>query len=71
MSGETSAQAMSAVNGSEKPRGRVCHPIAKSSLTKLAAWTSNFLITSLGMIVMLLWAGCSRMRLLRVLIQCI
>jgi uncharacterized membrane protein YkgB len=34
---------------------------AKSSLTKLAAWINDrnvpFLVTSLGMIVMLLWAG--------------
>ncbi len=38
---------------------------AKSSLTKLAAWTSDrnipFLITSIGMIVMLLWAGSYKM----------
>ena len=34
---------------------------AKSNLTKLAAWIDDrnvpFLITSIGMIVMLLWAG--------------
>lgn len=34
---------------------------AKSKLTELAAWTNDrnlpFLITSIGMIVMLLWAG--------------
>jgi uncharacterized membrane protein YkgB len=38
---------------------------AKSNLTKLAAWTSDrnipFLITSIGMIVMLLWAGSFKM----------
>ena len=38
---------------------------AKSTLTKLAAWTSDrnipFLITSIGMIVMLLWAGSYKM----------
>ena len=38
---------------------------AKSSLTKLAAWTSDrniaFLIISIGMIVMLLWAGSYKM----------
>jgi len=38
---------------------------AKSNLTKLAAWTSDrdvpFLITSIGMIVMLLWAGSYKM----------
>ena len=38
---------------------------AKSSLTKLAAWINDrnvpFLVTSLGMIVMLLWAGSYKM----------
>ena len=38
---------------------------AKSNLTKLAAWISDrnlpFLITSIGMIVMLLWAGSYKM----------
>jgi hypothetical protein len=38
---------------------------AKSNLTKLAAWTSDrnipFLITSIGMTVMLLWAGSFKM----------
>jgi uncharacterized membrane protein YkgB len=38
---------------------------AKSKLTKLAAWISDrnipFLITSIGMIVMLLWAGSYKM----------
>jgi uncharacterized membrane protein YkgB len=38
---------------------------AKSSLTKLAAWVSDhnipFLVTSIGMIVMLLWAGSYKM----------
>jgi len=38
---------------------------AKSTLTKLAAWISDrnipFLITSIGMIVMLLWAGSYKM----------
>jgi uncharacterized membrane protein YkgB len=38
---------------------------AKSNLTKLAAWTSDhntpFLITSIGMIIMLLWAGSYKM----------
>jgi uncharacterized membrane protein YkgB len=38
---------------------------AKSNLTKLAAWTSDrnipFLTTSIGMIVMLLWAGSYKM----------
>jgi uncharacterized membrane protein YkgB len=38
---------------------------AKSALTKVAAWISDrnipFLITSIGMIVMLLWAGSYKM----------
>jgi reactive chlorine resistance protein C len=38
---------------------------AKSTLTKMAAWTTDrnipFLITSIGMIVMLLWAGSYKM----------
>src|SRR5260370_22481987 len=38
---------------------------AKSNLTKLAAWINErnipFLITSIGMIVMLLWAGSYKM----------
>ena len=38
---------------------------AKSPLTKLAAWVNDhkipFLITSIGMIVMLLWAGSFKM----------
>src|SRR5258708_33502982 len=38
---------------------------AKSNLTKLAAWINDrnipFLITSIGMIVMLLWAGAYKM----------
>src|ERR1700727_2824599 len=38
---------------------------ARSKLTKLAAWTHDrnlpFLITSVGMIVMLLWAGSYKM----------
>lgn len=40
-------------------------PHAKSKLTRLAAWTTDrnipFFITSLGMIVMLLWAGSYKM----------
>ena len=39
--------------------------IAKSHLTKLAAWTNDrhlpFLISSIGMVVMLLWAGSYKM----------
>src|SRR5580700_5983020 len=59
------AQARNADNGAEKPNAPVDYVIAKSSLTKLAAWTNDrnipFLITSLGMIVMLLWAGSYKM----------
>jgi uncharacterized membrane protein YkgB len=55
------AQARNADNGAEKPNAPVDYVIAKSSLTKLAAWTNDrnipFLVTSIGMIVMLLWAG--------------
>jgi len=40
-------------------------PEAKSALTRLAAWISDrnlpFLVTSIGMIVMLLWAGSFKM----------
>jgi uncharacterized membrane protein YkgB len=65
MSRVRSVQAISAENGSEKPTALVGHAVAKSSLTKLAAWTNDrnlsFLITSLGMIVMLLWAGFYKM----------
>jgi uncharacterized membrane protein YkgB len=50
-----------AENGLEKTK----ELIAKSSLTKLAAWVSDrnipFLISSLGMVVMLLWAGSYKM----------
>lgn len=65
MSGETSGQAISPVNGSEKPREQFGHPAPKSSLNRFSAWTNDrnipFLITSLGMIVMLLWAGSYKM----------
>ena len=41
------------------------HPQAKSRLTKLAAWIEDrnipFLVTSIGLIVMLLWAGAYKM----------
>jgi reactive chlorine resistance protein C len=65
MSQVTSEQAISTKNGSEISTALVGHAVAKSSLTKLAAWTNDrnlpFLITSLGMIVMLLWAGSYKM----------
>ena len=48
-----------------KSQPRIGHAAAKSSLTKLAAWISDrnlsFLITSIGLIVMLLWAGSYKM----------
>jgi reactive chlorine resistance protein C len=46
-------------------QGTIYHAQARSRLTKLAAWIDNrnipFLITSSGMIVMLLWAGAYKM----------
>jgi reactive chlorine resistance protein C len=48
-----------------KPQALIAPVAAKSILTKLAAWISDrdipFLITSIGMIVMLLWAGSYKM----------
>ena len=56
---------MNVQNRSEPPEALIGHPVAKSNLTKLAAWISDrnipFLITSIGMIVMLLWAGSYKM----------
>ena len=64
MSDVPSGQAIDAENGLEKSRELVGDPVAKSYLTKLAAWISDrnipFLVTSIGMIVMLLWAGLIR-----------
>jgi uncharacterized membrane protein YkgB len=46
-------------------QGAVSYAQAKSRLTKLAAWIDDrdipFLVTSIGMIVMLLWAGAYKM----------
>ena len=62
MSQVLSGQAMNAEN---PPEPRVSHAEAKTNLTKLATWISDrdipFLITSIGMIVMLLWAGFYKM----------
>jgi uncharacterized membrane protein YkgB len=62
MSQVLSGQAMNAKN---LPEARIGHAEAKTNLTKLAAWISDrdipFLITSIGMIVMLLWAGSYKM----------
>lgn len=50
-------ESIGAEGGSEESKG----PVAQNSLTKLAAWMSGhdvpFLAISIGMIVMLLWAG--------------
>src|ERR1700689_1898914 len=60
-----SGQAMNAENRPDKPEALLGHVVAKSSLTKLAGWINGrnipFLITSIGMIVMLLWAGSYKM----------
>ena len=57
------AQALSKQTIKSQPL--IGHAAAKSSLTKLAAWISDrnlsFLITSIGLIVMLLWAGSYKM----------
>ena len=58
MSQVLSGQAMNAQEN--RPEARIGHMEAKTNLTKLAAWISDrdipFLITSIGMIVMLLSA---------------
>jgi uncharacterized membrane protein YkgB len=52
-------------SGSGKPEGLIAHAAAKSNLTKLAAWIDDrnipFLVASIGMVVMLLWAGSYKM----------
>ena len=54
-----------AVKVENRPEARTGHAAARSILTKLAAWISDrnipFLIISIGMIVMLLWAGSYKM----------
>ena len=54
-----------AINGEDLGTSTDLSSEAKSTLTKLAAWISNrnipFLVTSIGMIVMLLWAGSYKM----------
>jgi uncharacterized membrane protein YkgB len=58
-------QAISAERKSNETEPAFCQSMARSSLTKLAAWISDrnipFLITSAGMAVMLLWAGAYKM----------
>src|SRR5580658_6833927 len=65
MSSALSGQAMNIENRSEIPIELGGHAVAKSNLTNLASWVSDrnipFLITSIGMIVMLLWAGSYKM----------
>jgi reactive chlorine resistance protein C len=60
-----SGRAINAENGLEKSKESISHAVAKSTLTKLAAWVSDrnipFLVTSMGMVVMLLWAGSYKM----------
>jgi uncharacterized membrane protein YkgB len=54
-----------AMNAENQPEAQIDHEVAKSALTRLAAWISDrnipFLIISVGMIVMLLWAGSYKM----------
>src|SRR5271170_7134980 len=56
---------MNAANQPETPEALIGHAVAKSILTKLAAWINGrnipFLITNIGMIAMLLWAGSYKM----------
>jgi uncharacterized membrane protein YkgB len=60
-----SSRAINAEHGLEKQHELAGHAVAKSALTKLAAWISDrnipFLVTSIGMVVMLLWAGSYKM----------
>ena len=52
-------------SGLEKQKALADHAVTKSQLTKLAMWVDDrnipFLVTSVGMIVMLLWAGSYKM----------
>jgi reactive chlorine resistance protein C len=54
-----------AMNTENRPAARIGHTEAKTNLTKFATWISDrdipFLITSIGMIVMLFWAGSYKM----------
>ncbi len=65
MSQALSGQAINAESRTDKPVALIGSAVAKSNLTKLAAWISArnipFLIMSVGMIVMLLWAGSYKM----------
>ena len=65
MSQTLSGRAINAENGLERTKELIGHAVAKSTLTKLAAWISDrnipFLMSSIGMVVMLLWAGSYKM----------
>jgi reactive chlorine resistance protein C len=65
MSQVKSEQEINAESGLGKLTALAGHPGAKSNLTILATWIDDrnipFLITSIGMIVMLLWAGAYKM----------
>jgi uncharacterized membrane protein YkgB len=65
MSQALSREAINAETRPGKSEAQIGHAVAKSSLTKLAAWLNDrnipFLIISVGMIVMLLWAGSYKM----------
>jgi hypothetical protein len=56
---------MNAKQAGAKPEAPIGRTVAKSSLTKLAAWIHDrnipFLVASIGMVVMLLWAGSYKM----------
>src|ERR1700689_1912467 len=62
---ETQVLTGKAMNAQNRPEARIGHAEATTNLTKLATWISDgdipFLITSIGMIVMLLWAGSYKM----------
>ena len=65
MSQVMAGHAINAESSLEKIGTPLSQPVAKSSLTKLATWINDhnvpFLISSIGMIVMLLWAGAFKM----------
>src|ERR1700685_1807510 len=65
MSQVKAGQVINAESGSEKLTALASHTVTRSQLTILARWINDrnipFLITSIGMIVMLLWAGSYKM----------
>jgi uncharacterized membrane protein YkgB len=60
-----SKQAVHGEKASERPEAQIAHAVPKTILTNLAAWIDDrhipFLIISIGMVVMLLWAGSYKM----------